>query len=295
MKNFKHILTSVKKNILFCLLLLFAVTANAQVTDLSAMIQQARDAGIEEAQLEKIQSSAAEHGLSDQQLSDFIEPALALAEQGLPAEGILSKAQEGMSKSVPANRILSVLQNLRNATEQSASVADSWIGRDEIQSMIANAGAMSEADFRNQMIRSVSRSFVSNVPQEAISGLLEDIASEDVLSRTNPQSIVSAVAILPDLSTTPENPEISRSFLVRSLKGGFSPSELQKLPGAISIAQQRSQLPAANVIEGVANQMGNDIPAKQILQNLINGNIGGGPPGGLPKGLDNRNDQGGGG
>lgn len=295
MKKFIHILTSVKKNILFCLLLLFSVTANAQVTDLSTLLQQAREAGIEEVRLEKIQNSAAERGLSDEQLAHFIEPAVALAEQNLPAEGILSKVQEGMSKGVPANRIQSVLQNLRNATEQSASVTDSWIGRDEIQGMVANAGSMSEADFRNEMIRSVSRSFVSNVPQETISGLLEDIASEDVLSRTNPQSIVSAVAILPDLTTTPENPDISRSFLVRSLKGGFSSSELQKLPGAISIAQQRSQLPAANVIEGVANQMGNDIPAKQILQNLINGNIGGGPPGGLPKGLDNRKNQGGGG
>jgi hypothetical protein len=46
------------------------------------------------------------------------------------------------------------------------------------------------------------------------------------------------------------------------------------------------------VIEGVSKQMSGGIPAKQILQNLFNGNVGGGPPGNVPKGLGNKQNRG---
>jgi hypothetical protein len=81
-------------------------------------------------------------------------------------------------------------------------------------------------------------------------------------------------------------------MIVRSLKAGFDASELQKLPAAIKMAQQRGQLPAANVIEGISHQLNAGVPAQQILQNLFDGNIGGGPPGGTPPGLEKRQKRG---
>jgi hypothetical protein len=54
----------------------------------------------------------------------------------------------------------------------------------------------------------------------------------------------------------------------------------------MNMAQRRSQLPAQAVAQGLSRQLQGGLPASQILQNLFNGEIGGGPPGNVPPGLD---------
>lgn len=287
MKHLKNIQALFRTLVLMSSMLMVSVIAGAQGTELSELLQRAQKLGIEESQLLEIRNRAQQQGLNNQEIVQLIEPAVSLADQNLPSEAVFSKALEGLSKGVPANRITPVLQNIRSATREAAPVVESWMARGEVQDMIAGKEGIPRPEFRNEMIKSVSRGFMENIPSEVMNKLLDDVADPSILAKTDPQSIAAAVRIFPDLPAASENPGRARSFLVRSLKSGFVSSDLQKLPGAMSVAQQRSQLPAAKVLEGVSNQLQSGIPAKQILQNLFNGNIGGGPPGSLPKGLDN--------
>lgn len=287
MKHLKNIQALFRTLVLMSSMLMVSVIAGAQGTELSDLLKRAQKLGIEESQLQEIRNRAQQQGLNNQEIAQLIEPAVSLADQNLPSEAVFSKALEGLSKGVPANRITAVLQNIRSATREAAPVVESWMARGEVQDMIAGKEEIPRPEFRNEMIKSVSRGFMENIPSEVMNKLLDDVADPSILAKTDPQSIAAAVRIFPDLPAASENPGRARSFLVRSLKSGFVSSDLQKLPGAMSVAQQRSQLPAAKVLEGVSNQLQSGIPAKQILQNLFNGNIGGGPPGSLPKGLDN--------
>ncbi len=55
---------------------------------------------------------------------------------------------------------------------------------------------------------------------------------------------------------------------------------------ALNMAQKRSQIPASNIIRGVGNQLQNGVPARDILNNLFDGKVGGGPPGNIPRGME---------
>ncbi len=279
--------------LLWCLLMALPALLHAQDAGLDELIRRARAVGIEQSNLDQLQQRAGQQGLSNDELASLIAPAVSLAEQNLPSDALFNKALEGLSKGISPNRILPVLQNLQSNTVRMAPVVDNWIGKPEVANMLQQNEGMERNAFRNEMIKSVSRGVSAEITSESISALLDEVGSDDVMSESSPQSIVTAVGIFAELPTSAQNPEMSRSLLIRSLKAGFSSSDLQKLPGAMSVAQQRSQLPAASVVEGVANQMRDGIPAQEILKNLFNGNIGGGPPGGLPQGLGNRPDRGG--
>lgn len=278
--------------LLWCLLMALPALLHAQDTGLDDLIRRAQAAGIEQSNLQQLQQRAGQQGLSNEELASLIEPAVSLAEQNLPSDAIFNKALEGLSKGVSPNRIMPVLQNLRDNTMRMAPVVDNWMGKPEVGNMLQQNEGMNRNAFRNEMIKSVSRGSSAEITSESISALLDEVGSDDVMNESTPQSIVAAVGIFAELPTSAQNPEMSRSLLIRSLKAGFSSSDLQKLPGAMSVAQQRSQLPAASVVQGVANQMRDGIPAQEILKNLFNGNVGGGPPGGIPPGLENKPDRG---
>lgn len=278
--------------LLWCLLMALPALLHAQDASLDQLIRRAQAAGIEQSSLQELRQRAAQQGLSNDQLALLLEPAVNLAEQDLPSEALFSKALEGLSKGVSPNRILPVLQNLKSNTVTMAPVVDNWMGKPEVTDMLRKNKGMNRNAFRKEMIKSVARGSSAEITSESISALLEEVGSDDIMSESTPQSIVAAVGIYAELPTSAQNPEMSRSLLIRSLKAGFSSSDLQKLPGAMSVAQQRSQLPAASVLQGVANQMRDGIPAQEILKNLFNGNVGGGPPGGIPPGLENKPDRG---
>ncbi len=281
------------KNILISGCLLVLVTANVLAQDnISALIQKAEDNGIQRSTLMELQARAQDRDMSDQQLSQIIQSAIGMSEQNLPADIAVQKALEGLSKGIPGNRIAPVIERVWQSTAQAVEVIDPWIERPEVQRMVNRSqGVMTGEKFRSDMSKAVSKSLMQNISSETVGDILNQIGTESLLSTSSPSDIVVAMGILPDLPTANEQPQISGSFIVRALKEGFKANDLQKLPSAMKIAQQRNELPAASVMEGVADQMQGGIPAKQILQNLFNGNIGGGPPGNIPRGLENRPDN----
>ncbi|MEX0684545.1 MAG: hypothetical protein WD267_06770 [Balneolales bacterium] len=265
----------------------------AQEETLSDWILAARSAGIEQTRLDEIQSRAIDRGISDQQLMQIIEPAVALAEQNLPTDMIFQKAMEGMAKGIPFQQMNPVLQNLRQNTESVVSIVDPWIGRAEVSQMMQRSGEQVNGKvFRNELLKAGSKALSQNVTTESLKHLLDAIGEEATLNRAKPSGILTAVSIFSDLPSTAEHPEASGSVIARALQSGFEADDLQKLPGAMHSAQRRSQLPSASVIEGITGQMQGGSPASQILQNLFNGNPGGGPPGGMAPGLKNRPDRG---
>lgn len=270
----------------------FTSTTFAQQSDLKAVLQKAQEVGIDKSALTELQQRASTQGINDKQLIELIQPAISMAEQNLPADFALEKAMEGLSKNIPASRITPVLQRLNQTTAEAAKIVNPWLERPGVKKMAANSSAvMSEEKFRNELTKATSKALNQNVSQETAREILNEIGAESVLGKTSPPDIVAAVGVLPDM---PQGVDRSQSgkFIVRALKGGFKANELQNLPSAMSMAQQRSELPAASVVEGVSKQLKGGVPAKQILQNLFNGQVGGGPPGSIPKGLENRPDKG---
>lgn len=293
MKQLINILLNIIRYALVIAVIAFPLELLAQNQDLAELISRARAQGVEQTALQELQKRAESRGITDKELIQIIEPAVVLAEKNLPSEMILQKALEGLSKSVPGQKLIPVLQNMQSATQRAAPVVDPWIKKVEVQKLIRSSkGGMAEELFRNELIKAVSRGMMDNVPPGIYANLMDEISTEAVLSKTEPSGVIAAVGVMSDLGMASEQPETTKDFVIRSLKAGFETSELQRLPMAMKAARQRGQLPAGAVIEGVSRQLDAGIPAKQILQNLFEGNIGGGPPGGTPPGLEKRGNRG---
>lgn len=287
-----HYIRYARNLLALSLVALFPVMGMAQDQSLNDLIKIAQDAGIEQSRLDELQSRAASRGIDDQQLIQIIEPALALAKQKLPTEMIFQKAMEGMAKGISSQQIQPVLQNLRLGMESAVLIVGPWVERGDVSQMMRQSGEqISGRAFRNELLKAGSKAMSQNVTPEALQQLLEAIGEEATLARSKPSGILTAVSIFSDLPSTAEHPLASGAVVARALKSGFGAGDLQKLPGAMNSAQRRSQLPSASVIEGLSGQMQGGTPASKILQNLSNGNIGGGPPGNVP-GLDNKPDRG---
>ena len=278
----QHIRVLVAWTFVLCISLSMAHNALGQVGKMSALEKRASKAGIEQSVIEDLKARKESRGLTDQQLIGIIEPAVELAEDNLPANHVLQKALEGLSKGVPDSRIAPYINSMADATRQAAGVVDSWLERPNVKTMPGREGTNG---VRNRMVESSARAINQDISPNEISQLLSDIGEESVMSKTTPSNIISAMDILPDLPMK-DQPQLTRSFVIRALKGGFKAAEFQKLPMALNMAQKRSQIPASNIVEGIANQLQNGTPAQDILQNLFDGNIGGGPPGNIPKGME---------
>ncbi|MDZ7660367.1 hypothetical protein [Fodinibius sp.] len=259
-------------------------TASGQTESLDKLVERAGNAGIEQSVIDDLKARKEARGLSNQQLINMIEPAVQLAEDNLPANHVLQKALEGLSKGVPDARIVPYINRMTSATRQAAGVVDPWMEKPEVKQIMGGQNESSRS-MRNRLVESSSRAITQNVSPENISQLLSDIGKKSVLSKTTGSNIVSAMDIVSDLPMQ-DQPELTRSFIVRALKGGFEAGEFQKLPMALNMAQKRSQIPASNIIQGVGNQLQKGVPAQDILQKLFDGNIGGGPPGNIPKGME---------
>jgi len=265
----------------------------AQQNNKAQWMQQARNAGLEQSVLNEFQGHLNDKTISEDQLASIIRSATSMSEQDLPADIIINKALEGFSKGVPGERVVSVVGQLEQSVAKAAAIVDPWMNKPEVRQMVNRSGsAMPKERFRNELTKATSKSFMQNMSSESLSNIFDQVGSSSVLSKSGPAEVIAAVGILPDLPSSGSNPKGAGEFVVRALKGGFNANELQKLPSAMKVAQQRSQLPAASVIEGVAGQMQGNIPAKQILQNLFNGKVGGGPPGDIPKGIDKNKGRG---
>ncbi|MDR8390299.1 hypothetical protein NC796_04045 [Aliifodinibius sp. S!AR15-10] len=277
------------------ILLLCFVGSNvvqAQQTSVDELIQRANENGIDQTALAELRTRAQNRGMGEEQLFNIIEPAVSLSQENLPADHIIQKALEGLSKGVPDNQIASVINRMKSSTQQAAQVVDPWMQNPAVQKMVERSdGPENSQRVRNRMIEASSKAISQNIPSESVNQILTEIGDESILSEKASSDIIAAINILPDIAAGGQ-PGVAQAFVVRALKGGFNSEELLKLPMAVNMAQKRNQLPAAGVLEGASQQLQNGTPASQVLQNLFNGNVGGGPPGNVPKGLQDNPGQG---
>lgn len=271
----------------FLLILMYSVSSVAYSQSLGDLIEQARAAGIEQSQINELQNRAQARGISDADLMGIIRPAVAMAEQNLPHEMIFEKAFEGLSKRVSPQQMQPVLNSISENSARAAMFVDPWVDRPEVGRMLARTGErMEKGVFRNQMIKASSKGLMQDFDSDVMQQTLESVAASSAMERARPSGIITAISILSDLPSAAQEPAQSARIVLSALESGFDASDLQKLPGAMSMAQRRSQLPAQAVAEGLNRQLQGGMPASQILQNLFNGEIGGGPPGNIPPGMD---------
>ena len=265
----------------------FAPVSALQAQTLGNLIEQARAAGIEQSRIVDLQNRAEARGIGEEDLMNIIRPAIAMAEQNLPHDMIFDKAFEGISKRVPVQQMQPVLNSIAENSALAAQFVDVWVEKPEVNQMLNRAGErMDRGTFRNEMIKASSKGLMQNFDRNVMEETLESVAQSSAMERARPSGIITAISILSDLPTAAQEPAESARIVLRALEGGFDASDLQKLPGAMNMAQRRSQLPAQAVAEGLARQLQGGLPASQILQNLFNGEVGGGPPGNVPPGLD---------
>jgi len=287
MEKLKIYITKISAVMLFVLMLGLPVVTEAQNGTLSEMIEQARAAGIEQSRIADLQNRAQARGISDDELMQIIAPAVSMAEKNLPHEMIFEKAFEGISKNVPFQRMQPVFSSILESSEQAAGFVDDWVTRPEVGQMLQRSGERMDQDrFRNEMVRAGSKTLSQNFDGETFRETLNLISEGRIMENTRPSSILAAVNVLSDLPSAAQEPTETARIVLSALAGGFDAADLQKLPGAMHMAQRRSELPANAVAEGLSRQLQGGLPASEILQNLFNGEVGGGPPGNTPPGLD---------
>jgi len=287
MENLKLYISKLSAALLFVLMLGLPAFTAAQNGTLSELIEQAREAGIEQSRIADLQDRAEARGITDDQLMQIIAPAVSMAEKNLPHEMIFEKAFEGISKNVPFQRMQPVFNSIVESSEQAAGVVDEWVTRPEVGQMLQRSGErMDQNRFRNEMVRAGAKTLSQNFDGEILRETLNSISEGRIMENTRPSSVLAAVNVLSDLPSAAQEPTETARIVLSALAGGFDAADLQKLPGAMHMAQRRSELPATAVAEGLSRQLQGGLPASDILQNLFNGEVGGGPPGTTPPGLD---------
>lgn len=266
---------------------LVAIPVRAQQSDVDAVLERAAAAGIDHSQLEQIRERGELRGLDNETLSGLVEPLADLAERGLPSEFMMQKILEGLSKGVPPGRMSPVILSIHQHTPAAVSISDDWLQRAEVAPFLQSIGGR-ESRFREDLVRASLKSLTQQVPQNTIESLLDELGDPAVLEKTSLQVVPAAVGILPDMPASMLNEAGTQAVISHAVRGGFSPADIQKLPGAMNAAERRSQLGAASILDGVSNQLGSGIPANQVLQNLFNGNINAGPPADIPGRPNNR-------
>lgn len=273
------------------------VLAQHEAAEYRAVQEQAMGAGIDAEQLENLIVRAQQRGVSPDQLQSMIGPAITLAENDLPYHAILQKTLEGMAKRVPAGNIRMVTENIAGGITRSADIIDPWMARSEVSAMAAavrgdrDTGA-SVREYRRTFIEHASYAFQQNLEEQSVRDFLDQALTTKVVERNAIASVAAGLRALPEMPTSQENAGTSIRLLVRALDAGFTPGEIRQLPDAFRSAQFHSQLPADGVARGLDHQLGENMPAAHILENLFQGNVGGGPPGFTPPGLDRQGERG---
>jgi hypothetical protein len=257
----------------------------------------ALDAGIAPERIDALIARAMNRQVPPDQLNSLLDPAVSLSSSDLPYNSVLQKAMEGMAKRIPPENIRQVLGTMENGMYRAADLIDPWLNREEVHSMLQAgtiSGSVDESarNIRNLFLENTSYAFQNNIREEVMRNFLDQIVAERARMRSGMNTAASAIRTLPDLPISEDDPDAGSRILIRALSSGFTAGEIQQLPAAFRSAQFYSQLPAENIARGLSRQLDRGIPAQHILDNLFQGNVGGGPPGFTPPGLDRDNGDG---
>lgn len=288
----RYIFKNTAAAILVILLVVLILPANVwsqQNGDIQQISERAIAAGVDRSQIEQIQERATSRGIDNQALARMMEPAADLSERGMPSEFMVQKILEGLAKGVPAGRMMPVIESIHQHTPGAVSMSDQWMNSADVSPFVQAMDGQ-QARFRKDLINASIKSLSQQVPSETIQSVLGELRNPSVLEGASPQAVAAAVGILPDMPAAMMNEAGIQNVIAGAVKGGFTAGDMQKLPGAMNAAARHSQLPSASILNGLSNQIGNGIPANQVLQNLFNGNINAGPPNGIPGRLGGKPD-----
>ncbi len=263
--------------------------AFGQPTNVQAVLDQGAAAGANVEQMRTVAERARQAGLSEGAVAALLEPAVALAEQDLPTDPLLSKTLEGLAKQVPASRMQPVLQQYRARTEQAGAVVTRWAQRDAVQQLLGAENTASEAapqtNDRASLVAAIAEARQQGVAATHIESFLAGLP-DGVERRPVPMSdVAAAVNVLPDLPDNGASPETATQLVTAALNAGYSPESLRQLPSALRSARQNSNRPVDVLAQGTAQAITKGAPAASVLQSLFQGSFpGGGPPPGVGNG-----------
>ncbi len=264
--------------------------ALGQSANVQALLDQGAKSGANVEQMRTVVERARRAGLSDEATASLLEPAVALAEQNLPSDPLLSKTLEGLAKQVPPSRMQPVLQQYRTQTEQADRLVTQWTQRDEVQQLLGTEEGPSEAapraNDRAQLVTAVTEAQQQGVAREHVETFLSGLPEGVERRPVSMGEVAAAVNILPDLPGNGASPETSTQLLTAALDAGYSPESLRQLPSALQSARQNSNRPFDALAQGTAQAIASGTPATSVLQSLFQGSFpGGGPPAGVGNGL----------
>lgn len=268
--------------------LLFLMPVNIYGQDtIDSLLNNAIESGIDQDRIAEVRQRVEARGMSEEEFMSILKPAIEMARDNLPYEMIFEKVFEGLSKGVPAQRMSPVLSSIRENASRSAQMVDRWMERPEVGQFVERGeGRMQREQFRNEMIKAGSKAMMHNVDEEILFETLNSVSEGD-MERVRPTGLLAAINVLSDLPNGANESTQNARLVLKALQSGFEAGDIQKLPAALHMAQRRSQLPIAAVGEGFLQQLERGFPSERILQNMFNGEIGGGPPGNVPGGIMN--------
>jgi len=250
----------------------------------SSLIEQGRAAGADAALMRTVATRAQDAGFSAQATADLLRPAVALAEQDLPASPLMNKALEGLAKQVPAARMGPVLRQLGTHTQEAGALVSTWASRGATQALLGRSGPPPQAE-RNRLITTIAEARQQNLPLPAVEQFLNRLPDAVERRPVSLSAVTTAVGTMPDLPAARENPGLARELLSAALNAGYDAESLRQLPAALEQARRASQRPTTAIARGAAQAITKGTPASAVLRSLFQGSIpGGGPPAGVGPG-----------
>lgn len=256
------------------------VGAGAQPAAVDQLVAEGAQAGVNRALMEQVVRRAEQAGYTADQTAQLLRPAVGLAQERLPADGVLQKALEGLAKRVPPPRIQPVLQRIQTSTQQAGTLVSMWVQRSDVQAMMGNGGAspLDEAA-RGQLVRSVAQARMQNVPPDVAQQLLEALPARTQRRPIPPSDVAAAMQVLPELMGNGASPQTTIELLTSAVDAGYGPTNVRQLPTAVQAARQQSQRPMDVLVRNASRAIAQGTPAADVLSRLFDGGFPGGPPG----------------
>ena len=257
--------------------------ALGQPTDVQALLERGSAAGGNVEQMRTVAERARQAGLSEGAAASLLEPAVALAEQDLPTDPLLSKTLEGLAKQVPPPRMQPVLQQYRTRTEQAGQFVTQWAQRDEVRQLLGAENAASEAapqtNDRASLVAAITEARQQGAAAKHVESFLSGLPNGVERRPVSMSEVAAAVNVLPDLPGNGASPETATQLATAALNAGYSPESLRQLPSALRSARQNSNRPLDALARGTAQAIARGAPAASVLKSLFQGSFpGGGPP-----------------
>ena len=257
------------------------VSAVAQPAPVDQLVSAGTQAGVDPTLMEQVVQRAEQAGYTADQTAQLLRPAVGLAQDQLPADGVLQKALEGLAKQVPAPRVQPVLQRIQTSTQQAGTLIRMWAETPEVQAMMNSGDTPTPFDrnAQDQLIRSAAQAQVQNVPSDVVRRLLETLPSQTQRRPIPPADVNAAVQVLPEVMGGGASPQAAIELLTSAVDAGYGPTNVRQLPTAMQAARQQNQRPMDVLARGAARAIAQGTPAADVLNNLFDGGFPGGPPG----------------